>query len=347
MTSQRFGHPLPLPPHFAPERAGEIWRVPYGERAAGAAAWAAAHAIPPAADDAPRVCLVLVDMQNTFCQPGFELYVGGRSGTGAVDDSQRTAAFIYRNLAHLTQIAATFDTHQAMQIFHPIHLIDAQGEHPAPLTIVTAEDVASGRWRFNPAAAASLGITPAYGQAQLLDYTQRLKAERKYDLTIWPYHAMLGGIGHALVPLIEEAVFFHTVARASQFDPQLKGSYPLTESYSAIGPEVVQDHLGARIGQKNAAFLRRLEQFDAIIVAGEAKSHCVAWTVADLLAALQARDPALARKLYLLEDCTSPVVVPGVVDYTEAADAAFARFAAAGAHLVRSTEPMARWPGLE
>ena len=33
------------------------------------------------------------------------------------------------------------------------------------------------------------------------------------------------------------------------------------------------------------------------------------------------------KKVYLLEDCTSPVVVPGVVDYTEQADAAFRHFA--------------------
>jgi hypothetical protein len=39
------------------------------------------------------------------------------------------------------------------------------------------------------------------------------------------------------------------------------------------------------------------------------------------------------------------VVVPGVVDYTDAADAAFARFAEAGIHLVRSTEPMEEWLG--
>ena len=36
----------------------------------------------PAADDRLRVALVVVDMQNTFCSPGFELFVAGRSGTG-------------------------------------------------------------------------------------------------------------------------------------------------------------------------------------------------------------------------------------------------------------------------
>jgi len=41
-----------------------------------------------------------------------------------------------------------------------------------------------------------------------------------------------------------------------------------------------------------------------------------------------------------LEDCTSPVVVPGVVDFTEAANEAFQRFAAAGMNVVKSTELM-------
>ena len=82
-----------------------------------------------------------------------------------------------------------------------------------------------------------------------------------------------------------------------------------------------------------------------MVFAGQAKSHCVAWTIADLLDDINIHQPALAHKVHLLEDCTSPVVIPGVVDYTEAADKAFARFAEAGMHLVRSDQPIAGWPG--
>jgi hypothetical protein len=39
-------------------------------------------------------------------------------------------------------------------------------------------------------------------------------------------------------------------------------------------------------------------------------------------------------------------VVPGVVDNTDEAEAAFARYAAAGMHVVRSTDPIEVWPGL-
>ena len=92
--------------------------------------------------------------------------------------------------------------------------------------------------------------------------------------------------------------------------------------------------------------IEKLLGFDAVVVAGQAKSHCLAWTIDDLLSEDDARERTLAERTYLLEDCTSPVVVPGVVDYTDEADAAFERYEAAGMHVVRSTDPIESWPGV-
>lgn len=49
------------------------------------------------------MCLLLIDVQNTFCIPSFELFVGGQSGTGAVEDNRRLCEFIYRNLELLAR----------------------------------------------------------------------------------------------------------------------------------------------------------------------------------------------------------------------------------------------------
>src|SRR5512143_2447381 len=138
---------------------------------------------------------------------------------------------------------------------------------------------------------------------------------------------MVGGIGHALVSAVEEAVFFHAIARQSPTRVEIKGKSALTEHYSVLRPEVGVDADGAVIERANLALVDHLLSFDEVIVAGEAKSHCVEWTVEDLLSEARVRDPGLARKLLLLEDCSSPVVVPGVVDFTDQADAAFTRFA--------------------
>jgi nicotinamidase-related amidase len=310
---------LPLPGHFDPARVSEVWHVDYEARARDAAAWAERHELHPAAKDTRRVCLFAVDCQNTFCTPGFELFV-----PGAPEDSRRLCEFVYRNLGRLTEIVATLDTHRARQIFHAAFLVGPDGRHPPPYTIVSVADVEAGRWR-----AADPGL-----QAQLETYVRALAAGGKYELIVWPYHAMLGSVGHALVAAVEEAFFFHTLAREAPTRFEVKGDDPLTEHYSALGPEVG--------GEPNFALVEHLRSFDAVLVAGQAKSHCVAWTVEDLLRLA----PDVAPRLYLLEDCSSPVVVPGAVDFTAQGDAAFARFAEAGAHVVRSTDPTERWPGM-
>jgi nicotinamidase-related amidase len=338
---------LPIPDHFDPSGLASVWRVPYAERAAAARSWARKHGLAPAPSDRRRVALLLVDVQNTFCLPGFELFVAGRSGRGAVEDNERLCSFLYRHLGRITQVLATLDTHAPMQIFHPVFWVDREGHHPPPHTVIAVDDVAGGRWRVNPTLAAALGWDAGELGRYAGHYVNALRQGGKYPLTVWPYHALLGGIGHALVACVEEAVFFHGIARSSPARFEIKGNNPLTENYSALRPEVLMDHQGRVVAQENRQLVEDLLGFDVVVVAGQAKSHCVAWTVADLLAEVRRRDERLAGRVYLLEDCTSPVVVPGVVDYSAEADAAFARFAEAGMHLVRSSEPMDTWPGID
>ncbi len=319
---------LPVPPHFTPETVSQIWRVPYQELAQSASQWAQQYQIRPASSDQQQVALLLIDVQNTFCQPDFELFVGGRSGRGAIEDNIRLCELIYRQLGSITQIMATLDTHQANQIFHPLFWINPAGEHPVPMTIISPAAVQAGEWQPR--------------QPELADYAlyyvQQLAASGKYPLTIWPYHALLGGIGHALVPAVEAAVFFQTIARQAPLQMIMKGSNPLTENYSAISPEVTTNQAGQTVGRSSNELIECLLKVDKLLIAGQAQSHCVAWTVADLLITIQKTDPSLASKCYLLSDCTSPVVVPGVVDYTDIAEAAYERFAAAGMNIVKSTE---------
>ncbi len=332
-------HPLlPIPEFFDADKAGSVWRIPYEARAVQARDWARLHQLEPASVSETKIWLMLIDVQNTFCIPEFELYVGGRSGRGAVDDNIRLSGFIYRNLGNITHITATMDTHKTMQVFHAIFFVDKDGNHPSPYSDIHVTDLKNGKWAFNSALAPEFGIAPEYGQQMLLHYAEELEKKGKYALTIWPYHAMLGGIGHALVSSVEEALFFHSIARTTQYAIEIKGDKPFTENYSVIGPEVLMGPMGETLGTHNSKFIEQLQQFDKLIIAGQAKSHCVAWTVQDLLNDINAVDPALAKKVYLLEDCSSPVVVPGVVDHTDAANAAYERFAKAGMQVVKSMD---------
>ena len=326
----------PIPEHFQPERMDQVWKIPYQERSVEAREFARQHEIPPAVEDAQQVELVLIDVQNTFCLPDFELFVAGRSGMGAVEDNRRLCKFIYRNLGAISGITATMDTHHSLQIFHALFLVNQDGEHPDANTIITHQQVENGEWQVNPAAARTLGMEPDEANAYLEYYTGRLAEKDRFDLMVWPYHAMLGGIGHALVSGVEEAVFFHSQVRQTYPDYHLKGQQIKAEAYSAVGPEIEQDDRGGTLAEKSGFLLDLVKQSRAVFFAGQAQSHCVAWTLSDLLEQILGEDPDLADKVYLLEDCSSPVVIPDVVDYTEQAESAFQRFQDAGMNIVTS-----------
>jgi nicotinamidase-related amidase len=317
---------------------------------AHAVAWRRERGIAPAAGDRRRVHALLIDVQKDFCFPEGTLYVGGRSGTGAIDDSRRLAEFLYRNAAVITGITATFDTHHAHQIFFVSFWVDADGQPPAPHRVVTVDDLDSGRLRPNPDLVPWLG----HGQAEWLSrqaryYCQELEKAGKYQLYLWPPHCILGSDGHALVGVIQEARMFHAFLRSAPDRSEIKGRNALSEFYSVFSTEVLGLHDGGEGGERNTALLDDLLAEDAIIVAGQAESHCVKSSIEDLLAEIRLRDPGLARKVYVLVDCMSSVAVPDgkggfFADFTPQAEAALARFADAGMHLVRSTDPIESWP---
>ena len=111
---------LPLPSCFdAANAASWSYRPDETRLAALATAWRTAHAIRPAASDEYRVHLLLIDVQKDFCFPDGSLYVAGRTGTGAIEDTRRIAELIYQNLGVITDITTTMDSHFAYQIFSP------------------------------------------------------------------------------------------------------------------------------------------------------------------------------------------------------------------------------------
>lgn len=337
---------LPMPDHYDPDLVVDTDRwVRYHELQAAAIEWRQQHGLRPASTDQLKLGVLFIDNQNTFCHPEGELFVAGRSGTGAVDDTRRAVEFVYRNLGIITGMHFTLDTHRAYAVFHPSFLINDEGRHPEPFTLVTLKDVLDGTWKASPFMASALKVKLMAAQKQLEHYVRELEKAGRYDLTIWPFHGMIGGKGHTLASGLEEAGFFHAVARGAQTGFEVKGTNPWVENYSILGPEVKELFDGTPV-PRNTNFLEQLLNYDVLAIAGQAKSHCVAWTIEDLLGDIQQRDEALARRVYLLEDCTSPVVVPGALDYTDEADAAFDRFRAAGMNVVRSTDPIDTWPGV-
>jgi nicotinamidase-related amidase len=232
-----------------------------------------------------NVQLLIIDGQNDFVDPR-----GALSVPGADEDMERLSAMIDRVGKRLTDIHATVDTHHLIDIAHPIMWIDSQGNHPDPFTIISKDDVLSGKWNN------------VLSRKRGLDYVTGLEANGRYPLCIWPPHCLIGSWGFGVYPILWEALTKWEREGIALVNYVTKGSNLWTEHYSAVQADVL-DPMDAGT-MLNTGLIQILEQADIIGVAGEALSHCLANTVRDIAVNFGTDS---VKKIMLLRDCTSPV----------------------------------------
>lgn len=231
--------------------------------------------------------LVCIDPQLDFCDPN-----GALSVPGANADMDRLADMVERLKAKIDDVHVTLDSHRLVDIAHPIWWQDSSGANPDPFTIITASDVADGKWKTT---------LPSF-QKRSLNYLRSLEQNGRYPHCIWPPHCLIGSWGYSIYPRLFEALQTWE-RRFASVDFVTKGSNIFTEHFSAVQAEVPDPEDPTT--QLNTQFVQTLESADIILLAGQARSHCLANTVRDTVAAFS--DPKYVEKLYLLTDATSDV----------------------------------------
>lgn len=240
-----------------------------------------------------NVHLVIIDGQNDFMdQPGAALPV-----PGATDDMKRLAAFITGNYKKISAIHATLDSHQIVDIAHPAWWVDKNGMHPAPFTLISADDIEANIWTPR---------NPAYRQRSL-EYARTLETTGKFQLIIWPPHCLVGTSGHAVQKDLMDSLLLWQEQKHAMVDFVTKGSNPFTEHYGGLMAEVPDPTDPTTLLNKD--LLETLADADIILIAGEALSHCVKETLNQI--ADNIGDEHI-KKIQILTDCCSPVAaVPG------------------------------------
>lgn len=235
-----------------------------------------------------RLEFLIIDPQNDFSDaPGAALPV---PGAGA--DAERLAGLLDRLGDRIAAIHVTLDTHQLVDISHPIFWRNQQGQPPPPFTQITVADVEQGVWRtFRPE-----------HQQRALDYVRALRDNGRYTLTIWPPHCLIGTWGHGVMPVMARALQRWEETGFARVDYVTKGHNPWTEHYSAVQADVPDPTDPGT--QLNTRLIRTLENADVVALSGQALSHCVANTVRDIADYLGQES---VRKLVLIEDTSSPV----------------------------------------
>lgn len=289
-----------------------------------------------------RTTLLIVDGQNDF-HPGGSLAI-----PTANEDAGRIAALLKDHADKFDRVIATLDTHQKLHINNPCFWIEAAtGKNPTPFTIISAQDLREGKFSPHPNLRLpddlSETLDPEFFQGRekvlkddgktldlpkyCVEYAERLEAQGRFQICVWPEHCLIGSKGHALVEPIQESISYWSNLTGGSVYWVWKGQNLLTEMYSAFEADVPVSR-GTALNTEVLEVLQ--EECDQLIVCGQAMSHCVNYTLRNVVAHWP-KDRV--SQIILLIDGAS--AVPG---FEAAAEQFQADMKAAGVQLKTATE---------
>jgi nicotinamidase/pyrazinamidase len=228
-----------------------------------------------------KTYMLIIDPQIDF-HPGGTLAV-----PGAIEDSNRIAELIVSKGKDIDNIIVTLDTHVYTHIAHSIMWKDAAGNNPPPFTLISAQDVREGKWR------AAKPSKQAHYQA----YCDGLEDKGRFQLCIWPQHCIQGTDGHAIYPALFDALNGWSLELVRNFEIVEKGINEDTEMYSALQAEYQIPSDPSTMF--NEPMISVLDEADRIIVCGQALSHCVNFTVRDIVARWKDENKDCTRMILL------------------------------------------------
>lgn len=222
-----------------------------------------------------------IDIQNDFTQPTGTLFVDGADA-----DVRRMATFIEEYGSSIDSVILTMDSHQPIHIANQHYWKDREGYPPALFTVIHADEVESGKW------------VAQFNKDRALSYLKALEGKEEV-CTIWPAHCVQGSKGWAIDEILIKALYSWSISEGKAYSLFYKGMHQETEHYSIFKAAVEYEECEET--KLNKKLLSKLEEFDNILIMGEAADYCVVNSLHDMLEA----SPQLAEKIVVLTDCTS------------------------------------------
>jgi len=230
--------------------------------------------------------LVIIDPQNDFHEGGKLPIAGANADCEKINNLVRTKRF--------DNIIVTLDTHQYVDISHQCWWVDKDGKHPDPMTVITPEDVASGKW--TTARKSDL--------AWSTKYVKQLTANKRFQHIIWPYHCIVGTEGHGVKASLCDELRDWSLKNRRLVTYMWKGTNPKAEMYSAFKADV--EVPGAPETSLNKHILDRMYGYDNVFMCGEARSHCVRYSFDDMVEYFKTKSGKKPTCI-LLSDCATDI----------------------------------------
>jgi nicotinamidase-related amidase len=162
-----------------------------------------------------RVFLLICDPQCDF------LSSGSMSIPGSSADATRLSNMIRDHVEDIAEIYVSLNSRHKTHITNPNCWRDDFGKKPPPMTVITQTDILLGKYRSR---------LPDH-QERYLEYVTSLELSGKEDMILWPDHCLIGTEGHAVIPVVNDALQEWAGVNMRTIDYITKGSNCFTEMY--------------------------------------------------------------------------------------------------------------------
>ena len=250
-------------------------------------------------------CLLIIDPQNDFVDPKGSLCV-----PGAEEDMTRLAEFISTNKNDIDGVVMTMDSHNVMDIAHPGYWLDMDGNHPKPFTSIKKKEAKGRKYMVNmPGTPEDVVLEK---QKMVIEYLEDLESVGKSH-TIWPEHCIQGTWGHNVYGPLMDSVLDWVNEKARDYVLYPKGMYPNAEHYGAFEAEVPDPKAPETTMVAAHNIMGYMDNFENVYLCGEAKSHCVANTLSQIMKLVKGTDfQDMVTRYVIIEDVMTDV--PGFED---------------------------------
>lgn len=207
--------------------------------------------------------------------PQLDFFTGGSAAVpGSTEDSEKISELIKDNIHNIDEIFVSLDSHHRMHIAHGIFWCNADGQNPAPSTVISLADLEKKVWFPRD----ELLYDHCHFYLQSL---QKVGLEYRKELIIKPEHCLIGTVGHSIIPMINDSLLDWVEVRMRKVGYVMKGTSCLTDMQSAIIADVqLENDPSCSLDEH---LLGRLQACDRLIVCGHMHSKTFNLTCRDLI----------------------------------------------------------------
>jgi len=208
-------------------------------------------------------CLFIINHLVEFCNPESPDFI-----EGAYQESKDLAEFIYRNIHDIEHIVLVRNSEPVINVNNRLFWQTKTGKDLIVGETINLENYLKGKIVISDKVYKNI---PKTGHEELNNFIkislENLKSKEE-NLKVRNFRGIQGSVENALLPIVEEAVFFHSCVTGNLPSYETVGMHPFLNCESIFTP-VMHGGIDKLFAMRKNQLLNKMEKYNRILFSGQ------------------------------------------------------------------------------